>query len=254
MRQKNTSSVQGLDEAPPSDPLPREPSLGDWGHMWHPDNFGTQFRNGTITFAVNGLSLAKDWFDFKNLPHGALDKAGSLLEPKDWPKLPNKTVLVYPAQSSTQTPLLPDPLNLAEDPPLCTRDHKGKGKLDNHIPREDPPKKKARVSISHARSGQGRPLRLSNRGNRGSEVKGTKGRGGGGGRGANKLKPRGLDQLCEVVVSPTKELAEAEQKRVTSNSNRETAQRKAAVSKILSSGADYSAGGGGWPTTATRPS
>ncbi|KAM1461668.1 hypothetical protein ACFXTO_046815 [Malus domestica] len=35
----------------------------DHGHMWHPVSYGTQFTNNTLTIAVNGLSLDKDWYD-----------------------------------------------------------------------------------------------------------------------------------------------------------------------------------------------
>ncbi|KAM1240363.1 hypothetical protein ACFX2J_045690 [Malus domestica] len=31
--------------------------------MWHPVSYGTQFTNNTLTIAVNGLSLDKDWYD-----------------------------------------------------------------------------------------------------------------------------------------------------------------------------------------------
>lgn len=44
----------------------------DYGHMWHPENFETQFTNGTLTIAVNGLSLDKDWVDPKRLTLWAL--------------------------------------------------------------------------------------------------------------------------------------------------------------------------------------
>lgn len=33
------------------------------GHMWHPYSYGTQFTNGTLTIAANGLSLERDWCD-----------------------------------------------------------------------------------------------------------------------------------------------------------------------------------------------
>ncbi|KAB2612807.1 hypothetical protein D8674_035123 [Pyrus ussuriensis x Pyrus communis] len=37
--------------------------LPNYGHIWHPDSFGTQFLNGTLTIAINGLSLDNDWCD-----------------------------------------------------------------------------------------------------------------------------------------------------------------------------------------------
>lgn len=33
----------------------------NYAHMWHSDTYGTPFTNGTLTIAVNGLSLDKDW-------------------------------------------------------------------------------------------------------------------------------------------------------------------------------------------------
>lgn len=38
------------------------------GHIWHPDNFGTQFSNGTLTITINDLSLEKDWYALAQLP------------------------------------------------------------------------------------------------------------------------------------------------------------------------------------------
>ncbi|KAM2301703.1 hypothetical protein FF1_032429 [Malus domestica] len=35
----------------------------DYAHIWHLDSYDTQFTNGTLTIAVNGLSLEKYWCD-----------------------------------------------------------------------------------------------------------------------------------------------------------------------------------------------
>lgn len=53
--------------------------LPDYGHTWHPDGFGIQFSNGTLTIALNGLSLDKDWCDPNRVPHWALKNAHDLL-------------------------------------------------------------------------------------------------------------------------------------------------------------------------------
>ncbi|TQE01786.1 hypothetical protein C1H46_012586 [Malus baccata] len=42
----------------------------DYGHLWHPDSYGTQFTNDTLTITVNGLSLNKDWYDPRCFPLG----------------------------------------------------------------------------------------------------------------------------------------------------------------------------------------
>lgn len=36
------------------------PRILDHGHMWHPDNYRTHLRNGSLTIAVNGHLLNKD--------------------------------------------------------------------------------------------------------------------------------------------------------------------------------------------------
>ncbi|KAM1515819.1 hypothetical protein EV2_015352 [Malus domestica] len=47
--------------------------------MWHPDSYGTQFTNNTLTIVVNGLSLDKDWYDPSRIPPWALQNVGGLL-------------------------------------------------------------------------------------------------------------------------------------------------------------------------------
>lgn len=58
--------------------MPRKVSLLDWGNMDHPDNFGTHY-NGTLTLVVNGLSLEKNWFDSRKVPHWAFTNATDML-------------------------------------------------------------------------------------------------------------------------------------------------------------------------------
>lgn len=48
--------------------------------MWHLDNFGTLFTNGTLTIAVNGLLLGKDWVNPKRLPLWDLLNYSGLLQ------------------------------------------------------------------------------------------------------------------------------------------------------------------------------
>lgn len=52
----------------------------DYGHIWHPDSYGTQFTNGALTIAVNRLSLEKDWCDPQRLPPWTLKNVGGLLQ------------------------------------------------------------------------------------------------------------------------------------------------------------------------------
>ncbi|KAM1269250.1 hypothetical protein PS1_001423 [Malus domestica] len=58
---------------------PRKASLADWGNMDHPGSYGTHYRNGTLTLAVNGLSLEKSWYDPRKVPPWAFKNADGLL-------------------------------------------------------------------------------------------------------------------------------------------------------------------------------
>ncbi|KAB2618328.1 hypothetical protein D8674_014197 [Pyrus ussuriensis x Pyrus communis] len=51
------------------------PKIPNYGHMWHPDSYRTQLRNGSLIIAVNGLSLRNDWCDPRNLPPWAFTNA-----------------------------------------------------------------------------------------------------------------------------------------------------------------------------------
>ncbi|KAM1054051.1 hypothetical protein FF1_001489 [Malus domestica] len=65
---------------------PRKAYLVDWDNMDHPESYGTHYRNGTLTLAVNGLSLEKagmihirsPWEAFKNA-NGLLDSPHKLV-------------------------------------------------------------------------------------------------------------------------------------------------------------------------------
>lgn len=48
--------------------------------MWHPDSYETQYTNETLTIAVNGLSLEKNWCDPKRIPLWAFENVGRLLQ------------------------------------------------------------------------------------------------------------------------------------------------------------------------------
>ncbi|KAM1237284.1 hypothetical protein ACFX13_039021 [Malus domestica] len=42
------------------EPSTRCSSMLDLDHVWHSDNYGTQFTNASLTIAINGLSLDKE--------------------------------------------------------------------------------------------------------------------------------------------------------------------------------------------------
>lgn len=48
---------------------PTSNRLLDLDHTWHPDSYGSHFTNGTLTIAVNGLSLFGNWCDPQRVPH-----------------------------------------------------------------------------------------------------------------------------------------------------------------------------------------
>lgn len=54
-------------------------TLPDYGHMWHLDSFGTQFSNGILSIAVNGLCLSQVWCNPARVPPWAFDNADGLL-------------------------------------------------------------------------------------------------------------------------------------------------------------------------------
>lgn len=58
------------------------PIHADFVKRWDPDNFGTQYRNGTLTIVVNGLFLEKRQCNPDHVPPWALERAESLLDPQ----------------------------------------------------------------------------------------------------------------------------------------------------------------------------
>lgn len=63
-----------------SSSTPRKVSLLDWGNMDNPDSFGTHYHNGTLTLAVNGLSLEKSWSDPRKGPPWVCPNVYGLLD------------------------------------------------------------------------------------------------------------------------------------------------------------------------------
>lgn len=54
-------------------------SMLNLDHVWHPNNYGTQFTNGSLTIAINGLSIDKVWCDLHKVPPWAFKNFGVLL-------------------------------------------------------------------------------------------------------------------------------------------------------------------------------
>ncbi|CAN6585889.1 unnamed protein product [Malus baccata var. baccata] len=63
-----TSYLIGSDRVKEYPPTTSLKVSSDYGHLWHPDSYGTQFTNDTLTITVNGLSLNKDWYDPSKIP------------------------------------------------------------------------------------------------------------------------------------------------------------------------------------------
>ncbi|KAH0981110.1 hypothetical protein GBA52_008287 [Prunus armeniaca] len=55
-------------------------SRADFANRWDPDSFGTQYKNGTLTIAINGLSLNKNGCDPERVPPWDLENADCLLK------------------------------------------------------------------------------------------------------------------------------------------------------------------------------
>ena len=68
--QARTSNLAESNRRAKHHPTTRLDVRPDYAHMWHLDSYGTQFTNGTLTIAVNGLSLDKDWCDPRRSHHG----------------------------------------------------------------------------------------------------------------------------------------------------------------------------------------
>ncbi|CAL8172062.1 unnamed protein product [Prunus armeniaca] len=217
------------------------PTRADYANRWNPDSFGTQFQNGTLTIAVNGLSLKKNWCDPDRVPPWAFENASNLLENRflDGPSTDATPLNVGPTFVETATS---EP-SIASSNAIDPGKKKGKGRLklgEIPIPLEEAqPAKRAKTSHSPLPSCS---LHLSNRGGRGvrGRPKGMKG------LGQEKRKPEkkssnpvtDLGNLCDVTISPSKELELAEGRQLTTDLG--------VFSKPQ--------GGGGWPRTATRGS
>ncbi|CAL9006100.1 unnamed protein product [Prunus brigantina] len=211
----------------------------DFANRWDPDSFGTQYKNGTLTIAVNGLSLNKNWCDPERVPPWALENADCLLNNRfpDGPLVQGSSPPRPRIEELVQDSCPLEPQFLGTKPKV----DKGKQILlvEPASPKASNPNKKPRVSISPVRNCL---LRLSSRGGRGTRGKPKGARGRGRGRTdsckLNCSLGKGLGNLCEVSVSPLKELKEAED-----------------FLKINAMGnASLPQGGGGRPRTATRKS
>ncbi|KAM0978974.1 hypothetical protein ACFX2C_014890 [Malus domestica] len=78
-KQTRTSYLIGSDRVEEYPPTTSWKVSPDYGHLWHPDSYGTQFTNDTLTITVNRLSLNKDWYDPSRIPPWALQNVGGLL-------------------------------------------------------------------------------------------------------------------------------------------------------------------------------
>lgn len=175
--------------------------------MWHLDSFGTQFTNGTLTIAVNGLSLEKNWCDPYWLPHWALENVNGLLIASNATRAgpsnfsikdcfpPKTNLLEVNQQSLLHASQMVHQVNSGNDP---------LGSEFIHFI------KKAHVTLN---PNSGRPLHLFNLKTRGSKPRW-------GGHGAMSFNRSGYTpcidernplELCDVVISPSKELVEAEE-------------------------------------------
>lgn len=216
-----------------SEPVTGMPFIPDYSRIWDPDNNGTIFKNGSLTVAIRGLSLEKNWCDPDNLPPWALT---------------NHSRAQYENVTSTRVgdppSLAPRGASLVELKDQETKkDFKAQGEkrifVDNSKCLISPNAvKRAKVSYGQA---VGCSLKLSNRGGRGTKGKGR------GGRTRNSHRADTIGnpplvvedgELCDVVISPSKDLQDAED-------------RSKALGK---EGFSHLQGRGGWPKIATRNS
>lgn len=220
----------------------REATRDDWVNLWNPNSYGTHYRNGTITVALKGISLERNWYDQVRVPPWALQNADALLN-TNWAleaqnsekELGCKNIRIEEVEKEVSS--------------QNDRDSK-KGKWIEYNPGEHV-RKKPKVSVSPLR---GRPLRLSNQSSRGrgKDLVGGSGRGRGGRKTSNyPAKPLiNQDSLCEVKVSPSKALREVEEQ--LKESKRKCRSNIIREKKTTGPVEGSSTGGGGWPTTAAR--
>lgn len=227
------------------------PIHADFVRRWDPDSFGTQYRNGTLTIAVNGLSLEKRWCDPDRVPPWALERAESLLDPQLLlgPKNADDNLVVSRAQiielnqDVGELPQQLGPMKLKrkehKDEPIKGNNEINRKAREEEVSPDRDCSKKTRVSYSPRRGGS---MKIPNRGGRGLLGRLARGRGHGSTKGKKNaiFPPKDIcsESLCEVVVSPSKELEQVEKRQricVTGNFNDEK-------------------GCGGWPKTSTRKS
>lgn len=197
-------TTSGMSNGTDKTPTTRFEEQPDYAHRWLPDSHGTQFTNGILTIAVNGLSLNRDWCDPNRVPHWALHNVVGLLQAAEEVRASPKNFNVLDCFPPNTNIREVDTASLA----VGTQYLKKATKVDE-VALPSPPNKRAKVTINPHR---GRPLRLANV-NRNSKTRS----GGRGGRGFQRPKERLIEdeetgnRLCDVVISPSKELAEAEE-------------------------------------------
>lgn len=217
----------------------RKDTRPDFGHIWHPDSFGTQYTNGTLTIVVNGLSLEKNWCDPKRIPPWAFENVGGLIQAAEEVRArptrfntmdcfpPGTNISEVDAQSLILAAQMVQASNgnvnenrgpreeflgYGENRRVTSDGENTQTEVDPHkkkrgdvVPPTSPSKKRKTLKYPNC----GRPLQLSNLKKKNSRVKG------GGRKGRSTVSihvdPRKMEgQLCEVVVSPSKEWEEAE--------------------------------------------
>lgn len=206
-------------------PATRSNLYPNYNHTWHPDSYGTLLFFGTLSIAVNRLSLEKNWCGPNRLPPWALKDVDGLL-------LASDHVQASPTKFSAQYCFPPDTKL------ICINDFKPKqtSKLvrqsnDGNSILVSPLTKKARVSFNPKR---GRPFHLSNLNYCGSKTRGD-GRLGGGSprlRAVHRGENLDFDNLCEVTISPSKEMEEAEERGLLGRNRRASSISSAVVDRV----------------------
>ncbi|KAM1949580.1 hypothetical protein ACFX15_009619 [Malus domestica] len=236
--QERTLHLAGTNSEAGHIPKLRLDTRPDYGHMWHPDSYGTHFTNGTLTIAVNGLSLEKNGCDPNRIPPWAFENVdGLLLDAEEVRARPtNFTVKdCFPpgtiisdvnAQSLAAAAQMVQASNVdvrrQVDPSVETmrNGETNQGPMDEvNTQQKGNPKKGGRNDVelltpqtkkqkTLRHPNYGHPLHLSNLKKKSSRLRGRN-------RGGRSTATSYVDleqqegQWCEVVVSPSKEMEEA---------------------------------------------
>ncbi|KAB2612812.1 hypothetical protein D8674_035128 [Pyrus ussuriensis x Pyrus communis] len=156
------NTVVGSNEVVDQDLSSRSKLLLDYGHTWHPDSFGTQFLNGTLTIARNGLSLDNDWCDPNKVPHWAFKNVTELLQDR---------VRANPTKFSVMDCFPPSTNILEVDEASLSQASILVDQSNGHRPNDlvSLPHKRVRLAINPKSRC---PLHLSNKKNKGTRHKG----------------------------------------------------------------------------------